>query len=164
VTGEHIEVVGEPDLERIVAGRDVLVLCADRPGAIRAWTNRVCLRAGTPWVDAGYHGPVVQAAAYRPGAGPCYECAWLAEHERQRADDPGLVYSVERGSSSAVIAPTAGLSGYLAAHLATALVTGVPAVVAGQTQGINLLAADHHFLIPPQPRPDCPANCGAASS
>ena len=33
---------------------DLLVLAADRPDAIRRWTNRVCLAAGLPWVDAGY--------------------------------------------------------------------------------------------------------------
>jgi molybdopterin/thiamine biosynthesis adenylyltransferase len=162
VTGLRLEVRGEDDLRRLVDGCDVLVLCADRPGTIRAWANRVCLQAGVPWVDAGYHGPVVTASAYLPGHGPCYECMWLTEYEKNRVDDPSLVYSVDRPSSSAVIAPAAGLSGHFAAHLATAVITGVPAVQPGQMQGINLLAADHHFLVAHPPNPRCPARCGAA--
>ncbi|MEU8023406.1 MULTISPECIES: ThiF family adenylyltransferase [Micromonospora] len=160
VTGERAEVRGPADLRRLVADRDVLVLCADRPGAIRAWANRVCLDTGTPWVDAGYHGPVVTAAAYLPGLGPCYECFWLAEHDKRRRDDPAAEYTVERESSSAVSAASAGLSGHLAAHLASALLTGVPAVRPGQLQGINLVAADQHFLIAHPPHPRCPAGCG----
>lgn len=161
VTGERREVRNETDVRHLVDGCDVLVLCADQPGAIRAWTNRVCLETGTPWVDAGYHGPVVTAAAYTPGRGPCYECVWLAEYEKKRTDDPGLGYSVERESSSAVTAPSAGLSGHLAAHLAAAVITGVPAIEPGQMQGINLVAADQHFLISHPPHPRCPAGCGA---
>ncbi|WP_405107379.1 ThiF family adenylyltransferase [Micromonospora sp. NBC_01405] len=160
VTGERSEVRGPGDLRRLVAGCDVLLLCADRPGAIRAWANRVCLGAATPWVDAGYHGPVVTAAAYLPGVGPCYECFWLAEHDKRRRDDPSAEYTVQRESSSAVSASSAGLSGHLAAHLATALLTGVPAVRPGQLQGINLVAPDQHFLIAHPPHPRCPAGCG----
>jgi len=160
VTAETRRITGVADLRSLVDGSDVLVLCADQPGEIRAWANRVCLDPGTPWVDAGYHGPVVTATAYVPGTGPCYECVWMSEHERRRREDPQAgEYSVRRGGHNAVLAPSAGLSGHLAAHLSMAVLTGVPPVEAGLIQGINLMAADHHFLIRHPRRPDCPA-CG----
>lgn len=162
VTGERLHVFGEADIRRLVDGFGVLVLCADRPGAIRAWANRACLGTGVPWVDAGYHGPVVQASVYVPDQGPCYECFWLGEHERDRAHRPGTPYRAERAGSNAVTAPAAGLSGYLAAHLALAVLTGVPPVEPGQLQGINLMAADHQLVIRHPRRSHCPA-CGSRS-
>jgi molybdopterin/thiamine biosynthesis adenylyltransferase len=159
ITGERATVTGPADVRRLLTGLDLLVLCADQPGEIRAWVNQVCLDRAVPWVDAGYHGPQVTAVAYRPGEGPCYECNWLAEHEHHRAVDPARRYTVERGASNAVTATSAGLSGYLAAHLATALITGVPAVEPGLIQGLNLAAADHQVLLRHPRDPDCPA-CG----
>jgi molybdopterin/thiamine biosynthesis adenylyltransferase len=162
ITGATLAINGEADLRPLAASCDLLLLCADQPGEIRAWANRACLAAGTPWIDAGYHGPVVTAAAYTPGSGACYECAWIAEQERNAKAGATGEYSLARGGSNAVYAPSAGLSGYLAAHLATALLTGAVPVQPGQTQGINLIAADHHFLIRAERRQDCTA-CGAGS-
>ena len=65
---------GEPDLRALADDCDLLVLAADQPGEIRAWANRACLAAGTPWIDAGYHGPTPHTAAFLPGRGACYEC------------------------------------------------------------------------------------------
>jgi molybdopterin/thiamine biosynthesis adenylyltransferase len=163
ITGEQRQVLRVEDFADLVAGTDVLVLCADRPGAIRGWANAACLRSGTPWVDAGYHGPVAQASAFTPGNGPCYECFWLGEHDRWKGDQPDRGYSIERGGSNAVMAPAAGLSGNLAAHLALALLTGVPAIEPGQLQGVNLMAADHQVVIKHPRRTDCPA-CGAGDA
>jgi molybdopterin/thiamine biosynthesis adenylyltransferase len=160
VTGECTNVSGESDLRVLVRDCDVLLLCADRPGEIRAWANRVCLDTGTPWVDAGYHGPAVTAAVYIPGRGPCYECVWRGEWEQHNLVEPHRRYTVERDSSNAVTASSAGLSGHLAAHLATALIAGVAQVEPGQTQGINLAAVDPHILIRYPRHPRCPA-CGA---
>jgi molybdopterin/thiamine biosynthesis adenylyltransferase len=157
VTGERRTIVGESDLYTLTAESDVLVLCADQPGEIRAWANRACLRRNLPWVDAGYHGPVPSAAAYVPGDGPCYECVWLREYEKWKDDHPDRGYTVERTSGNAVTAIAAGISGQLAAHLALALLTGVPRVEPGQIQGINLVAADHNYLIRHPRHPDCPA-------
>jgi molybdopterin/thiamine biosynthesis adenylyltransferase len=162
VTGERVQVSSQADLGQLVSGHDLLVLCADHPGMMRTWANRACLEQDTPWVDAGYHGPLVGATAYVPGRGPCYECAWQAEYDLKRQDDPNQTYSAERGSSSAVTAASAGLSGYLAAHLASAVITGIPRVEPGQMQGINLMTADHHVLIANVPHPKCPAACDAS--
>jgi molybdopterin/thiamine biosynthesis adenylyltransferase len=162
VTGASLSIGGPGDLEPLAKDCDVLLLCADQPGEIRSWANRACLAARTPWVDAGYHGPVASAAAYRPGQGACYECGWLTEHERQVEAGIEAEYTLVRGGSNAVTAPTAGLSGYLAAQLAISLLTGIVPVRSGLTKGINVIAPDHHFIIEPEQRPDCPA-CGSAA-
>jgi molybdopterin/thiamine biosynthesis adenylyltransferase len=159
ITGERCEITRDADLRALADQCDVLVLCADQPGEIRAWANRACLAAGTPWVDAGYHGPEVTATAFVPGQGACYECLWLRQHELQAAAGDEREYTVQRGGSNAVFAPTAGISGQLAAHLAIALLTGVVAVRSGVVSGLNLVSPDHHFIIEPPWRADCPA-CG----
>ncbi|WP_213457330.1 HesA/MoeB/ThiF family protein [Rhizomonospora bruguierae] len=156
-------ITGIGDLQDLSAECDLLMLCADRPGEIRAWANRACLATNTPWVDAGYHGPVITVAAYIPGNGACYECVWRAEYERHRAMGVEADYSVERNSQEAVTAPTAGLSGYLAAHLGISLLTGVVPVRSGLVQGISLLSPDHHYVIEPVQRLDCPACQGSTS-
>jgi molybdopterin/thiamine biosynthesis adenylyltransferase len=162
VTGQELRIAGERDFAPLLDGCDVLVLCADRPGDIRTWANRACIQARTPWVDAGYHGPVVSAAAYVPGRGPCYECVWRGEFDRWKDDDPDAGYpdagyTTGRGQNAAVIAPSAGLSGHLAAHLTLALVTGAPAVEAGRIQGLNLVRADDHYLVEHSRHPQCTA-------
>ncbi|MBM2616517.1 ThiF family adenylyltransferase [Actinoplanes sp. LDG1-06] len=157
VTSEKAIISGRDELR--TGGCDVFLLCADQPGEIRAWVNEACLASGTPWVDAGYHGPAVTASAYTPGRGPCYECGWLDEHERHRDVVPERPYSVRRNSSSAVTAVSAGLSGQLAAHLVIALITGVPAVAAGRPIGINLAVAEPYEPPPFDRHPGCPA-CG----
>jgi molybdopterin/thiamine biosynthesis adenylyltransferase len=159
VEGERTTITGDADVRRLVVGRDLVVLCADRPGEIRAWVNRVCLETGTPWVDAGYHGPQVTAAAYLPGRGPCYECNWMAEIEFHRRANPSRPYSAQRASVDAVTAVSAGLSGCLAAHLAIAVLTDLGTVEPGAIQGINLMTAEHHVLIRNERHPECPA-CG----
>ncbi|MFI5960300.1 HesA/MoeB/ThiF family protein [Cryptosporangium sp. NPDC051539] len=159
VTGESLSLTGTEDFRPLLAGCDLLVLAADQPGAIRAWANRACLDAQTPWVDAGYHGPIPYATAYLPGHGACYECGWLTEYERHAAAGIAGEYTVERRGSNAVCAPTAGLSGHLAAHLAIAVASRVLPVRSGQTYGLNVLAPDQHFVLSPDRRADCPA-CG----
>jgi molybdopterin/thiamine biosynthesis adenylyltransferase len=156
ITGARLAIQGEADLRPLADDCDLLMLCADEPGEIRAWTNRACLAAGRPWVDGGYEGPIVTATAYLPHQGACYECMSLVQHERDAAAG---ITRVRGGGPHAVTAPSAGLSGYLAAHLAICVLTGVAPICSGLVQGINLIAPDHHFLIEPSWRSDCPA-CG----
>jgi molybdopterin/thiamine biosynthesis adenylyltransferase len=139
----------------------VLVLSADRPVELRRWTNRACLATGTPWVDAGYHGPLVQVGRYEPGAGPCWECVHAVDDEHyaelgvHRADTARRDAAV----ANAVAAPTAGISGHLAAHHAIAFITGIPGLPAGRLEAVNLVALDGTFVRDAERRPDCPA-CG----
>ncbi|MBW6439288.1 ThiF family adenylyltransferase [Actinoplanes hulinensis] len=159
VTSATLTITQPAQLPQLTRDCDVFLLCADQPGEIRAWVNEACLDTGTPWVDAGYHGPAVRASLYTPGHGPCYECEWRHEHDRHRDTLPERPYSTSRGSAAAVTAVSAGLSGHLAAHLTVALITGVPAVEPGRPIGINLAVQEAHDIPPYGKHPRCPA-CG----
>ncbi|WP_020116435.1 ThiF family adenylyltransferase [Streptomyces canus] len=141
---------------------DLLVLAADRPDAIRRWTNRACLAAGLPWVDAGYRGPLVTAGVYVPGQGACWEC--LRDGEFARRDlrlgpgqDPET--ASPRMPWNPASAVTAGLSGALLAHAALALLTGIPAMEPGFRFGVNLMLPGDPVHQRTPRHLDCPA-CG----
>ena len=159
ITGTHHMITGPDDLRDLAEQCDVLVMCADTPTDIAKWANRACLAANRPWVDAGYHGPVVLVATYVPGQGPCRECTRVAQREgyQQRRATP--VDPVVRNPTSAVIAPAAGISGHLAALAAMSLITGVPAPMSGQTRGLSLLDPHHSYVRAVPRHPDCP-DCG----
>jgi molybdopterin-synthase adenylyltransferase len=162
VTGERRLISSAGDVLPLAAGCDVLVLTADQPPDVRVWTNRACIAAGRPWVDAGYHGPLVQVGVYKPGTGGCWECLRDASRELQLSlganprDAPGRPSAV----GVAAGAVSAGISGYLAAHEVIALLTGVPPQEPGRIQAVNLAALDAPFTFAELPRPGCPA-CAA---
>ncbi|MEU7797343.1 ThiF family adenylyltransferase [Micromonospora tulbaghiae] len=165
VTGEHCEVAGVEDVKKLSRDCDVLVLCADQPSDIRAWTNRGCLATGTSWVEAGYHGPQISFSVFTPGEGGCWECLRLTSQERYTAMGANFedTYALRaKAVANAVAAPTAGLGGYLAAHGAISLITGVGRPPAGRIySALNLVALDHKFVLDYPRREDCPA-CGSS--
>jgi molybdopterin/thiamine biosynthesis adenylyltransferase len=163
VTTRRTEISGIADLAGIVAEFDVLLLCADRPGDIRVWANRACLAAGKPWVNSGYHGPRAAVATYVPGTGACYECSWLAEHDREVALGSETPYRTARTSSDAVCAPSAAACGSLAAYAVIGLVTGITEVRPGRIHGVNLVAPEVPYLVDDPRRADCPA-CGTTGT
>jgi bacteriocin biosynthesis cyclodehydratase domain-containing protein len=161
ISGAKQQITGIDDIVPLARDCDVLVLAADRPPEVRVWTNRACLATGTPWVDSGYHGPQITVGTYRPGTGGCWECLREAETERHRMQGAQREDAPQRGAAvaNAVGAPSAGISGYLAAHCAIALLTGVPPAPVGRIHAVNLVALDSTFVIDDPRRPDCPA-CG----
>lgn len=163
VTGQRIEATGIDDVLGLAQDCDVLLLGADRPPELRVWTNRACLAAKRPWVDVGYHGPLVQAAAFVPGEGPCWECTRLAlrDSHAEEGASPGDSPHRREAVFSAVGAVPAGISGYLGAHLLISLVTGIPPVVPGRIETLNLAALDAPLALDGPPHPECEA-CGPA--
>lgn len=163
VTGQRMEATCEQDVLRLARDCDVLLLGADKPHELRMWTNRACLAARRPWVDSGYHGPLVQVAAFVPGEGPCWECKRLALRDSYAGDgtNPDDASHSRDGVFTAVGTVPAGMSGYLAAHLVIALLTGTPPVVPGRIETVNMAALDAPLAIGYPPHPDCPA-CGGA--
>jgi molybdopterin/thiamine biosynthesis adenylyltransferase len=163
ITGQRMEAAGIEDVLELARDCDVLLLAADRPPELRIWCNRACLAANRPWVDAGYHGPLVQTGAFVPGEGPCWECTRLALRDSHAEDGAHPDDSPHRPEAAfgAVGAVSAGISGYLAAHLVIALLTGIPPVAPGRIETINLAALAAPLAIDDPPHPECEA-CGAA--
>jgi molybdopterin/thiamine biosynthesis adenylyltransferase len=163
ITAQRMEATCTEDVLGLAGECDVLLLAADRPPELRAWTNRACLAAKRPWVAAGYHGPLVQCAAFVPGEGLCWECTRLHLRDRHAEDGAYSADAPHRTEAvfSAVGAVPAGISGYLAAHLVVALLTGVPPVVPGRIETVNLAALDAPLVLDDPPHPGCEA-CGAA--
>ena len=157
VTTGHQRIGSVADFAALAEEFDVLVLCADSPGEIRMWANRACLAAGTSWVNTGYHGPRAAVCTYVPGHGACYECSWLAEHDREAALGSADSYRTARTSSNAVCAPSSALCGSLAAWATIGLITGIADVVPGRIHGINLVAPATPYVVDDPRRADCPA-------
>jgi len=163
ITGQNLEATCTEDVLGLARDCDVLLLGADRPPELRIWTNRACLAAKRSWVDAGYHGPLVQSGAFVPGAGRCWECTRLALRDTDARDGTRTDDSPHRPAAvfSAVGAVPAGVSGYLAAHLVISLLTGIPPVVPGRIVTVNLGALDAPLVLDDPPHPECEA-CGTA--
>jgi molybdopterin-synthase adenylyltransferase len=158
VSGQRLRIGSAADVLPLAGDCDVLLLAADQPPEVRVWTNRACLAAGRPWVDAGYHGPLVQVGQYVPGTGACWECLRESIRNRDAALGADLADAAERGTAvgAAVGAVPAGMSGYLAAHQVIALLTGVPPARPGTIQAVNLAALDAPYILADPPVPGCP--------
>ncbi|GAB2767458.1 PqqD family peptide modification chaperone [Amycolatopsis magusensis] len=164
VTGEAKRIDGVPPLQRLAADCDVLVMVADQPAEIRTWANQACARTGTPWVYGGYHGPQINVGVYRPGTGPCYECARLTERDRE-AQRPMVATwrSATALPAHAANAVTAGVVGNLVAHAVLSLLTGAPQLPLNCQYGFSLATMDHSFITRlDRPHPDCPTCAMAA--
>lgn len=58
----------------LVRDLDLVICCVDNREA-RLWINRLCWKAGTPWIDGGIQEINGVAKVFIPGSGACYECA-----------------------------------------------------------------------------------------
>lgn len=164
VSGEQLRAGSITDVLPLAQGCDVLLLAADQPPEVRLWTNRACIAARRPWVDAGYHGPLVEATQYVPGAAACWECLHDTVRERYAELGANLEDAPGRGAAvaAAVGAVSAGFAGYLAAHQVISLITGVPPAAPATLQSVNLARLDAPLTLAYPPRPGCPA-CGTRS-
>jgi molybdopterin/thiamine biosynthesis adenylyltransferase len=167
ITGSRRRIGSEAELADLVAGFDVLALCADEPRtpeSIRVWANRACAAARQPWAVGGYDGPLVTAASYLPGGGACFECgiAAAAEHrERLVAGHDQAAGERFTLAGPGVIAPSAGLAGQLVAFAVLEILTGIPAPPTNRRYTVDLAAPERDLSGPWAPpadarRPDCP--------
>jgi hypothetical protein len=162
ITAERLRITSSDDCAAVVAGYDLLALCADQPDDLRIWANRACLAGRLPWVDGGYHGPLVTAGAYVPGTGPCWEClraGELARLDLPAADAGDRALGLPRAPGHPAAAVPAGMSGQLVAHLAMALLTRTSQVTPGTVYGVNLMVLGDPVVIEHPRRSGCPA-CG----
>jgi adenylyltransferase/sulfurtransferase len=73
----------EADLgEGLIRQMDVVIGALDSVNA-RFWLNRLCWKAGRPWVDAAIGDLNGEVSVFVPPDGPCYECDFTELHYRQ---------------------------------------------------------------------------------
>jgi bacteriocin biosynthesis cyclodehydratase domain-containing protein len=162
VTGERRDIDGPDAVVPIATDFDVVVLAADSPPEIASWANRACWTAGTPWVLGGYDGALMTAGVYRPGAGPCYDCARTAERERVAGRPPWTEWlpGADGIPPHAANVVTVSLAGSLAANAVLSVITGVPELPVNRLYQLNLSGREFSTIGPNTPHPDCPT-CGS---
>jgi adenylyltransferase/sulfurtransferase len=106
---------------------NVVLGCVDSVNA-RWAINRVCFRAGVPWINAGINENAAEVAVFDPKDGSCYECSmtdtmWARFHQRRSC-------TLLLKSLPPTIVPTTAIVASLAAALqvneAIALLHGRP--------------------------------------
>jgi molybdopterin/thiamine biosynthesis adenylyltransferase len=160
VTGSQSLVTGVEDLRELAATCDVLLLAADEPPALRSWTNQACIDEKRPWVDAGYHGPLITVGAYIPGQGACWQCVTdTGDEYRVKAlgVDPAEVTARRKTSYQAASSVTATLSGGLGAWYVMVLITDVPPLTASEVTYLNLMSLGATYTASDPARPGCSA-------
>jgi|GEM_PF-168661 len=163
VTGERLLIESQTDLERLMRDCDLFVLCADEPrGAIIPWTNAASLATGTPWQLAQYAGPTLVTGIFVPGVTDCYACiptmadSYAAKYGAEPEDE---LFAWE---GHAVLAPTANLTGQMAALEAVYHLTGLPLTSLGRVYHLCLTDFSHFWFAEPDARRDCGV-CGRRS-
>jgi bacteriocin biosynthesis cyclodehydratase domain-containing protein len=146
------EAVRNPgDVERLAAGADLVVACADTPAyEIGRWINDGCAAARVPHISAGQMPPIVRVGPFvEPGATACVRClegAWhrdsplAGELERMRAAQP---------APAATLGPVCGLIGSMIASEALHWLTGLgrPATWGSVlTIDIRTFRVEHHAV------------------
>ncbi|MEU5940140.1 ThiF family adenylyltransferase [Micromonospora sp. NPDC047548] len=159
VTGEETRVDSTGSVAALMRGRDLLVLCADQPRhTIREWTNRAALETGTPWMIAQYAGPMAVVGLFVPGRTCCQACLpsvgdRLREHY---GAEPEELFTF---TGHAVIAPTANLTGHLAALDAVYHLGGIPTTTLGRMFHLSLTDLTYHYVVTPRAEHKC-ETCG----
>ncbi|MEV4482838.1 HesA/MoeB/ThiF family protein [Micromonospora coxensis] len=161
VTGAETRVDSVESVAALMAGRDLLVLCADQPlHAIRDWTNRAALATGTPWMIAQYAGPMAVVGLFVPGQTCCQACL-PSVNDRLREHYGAEPEELFPFTGHAVIAPTANLTGHLAALDAVYHLGGIPTTSRGRMFHLSLTDLTYHYVVNPRPGHTC-ATCGWA--
>jgi molybdopterin-synthase adenylyltransferase len=150
----HVDVRGldrtitcSADIDELMVGHDLVVLCADEPRTlIGQWTNQAALRTGVPWQICLYAGPMVVTGVFVPGQTPCWQCI-----PGSNGGFPGVTAFeslIDRGPN-AVIAPSANLTGHTGALVATYFLAGLPVQPVGRVVHHSLTRLDHAYFVGP---------------
>ena len=158
VTGQDLRIGSTEDVERLIAGSDAFVLCADEPAdQIQSWANEAALRTSTPWFIAAYTGATTGVGGFVPGQTGCWECLQNGPRNNGRVQ-PGERY-LFGDLPHAVVAASAAVAGHLCALEVLYRVGGLPPQVHGRIFQFNLARWDHHYFLDAVRDPSCRA-CG----
>jgi molybdopterin/thiamine biosynthesis adenylyltransferase len=159
VTGQELKIESSRDIERLIDGHDVFVLCADEPAdIIQIWANEAALRTSTPWFIAAYTGAMTSIGGFVPGETGCWECV----SRRVRPDNDSLAGGrwLFEHRPHAVLAASAAVCGHLCALDVLYHVGGLPSQTRGRIFQHNLGLWDHQYFLDAARVSNCPA-CGA---
>jgi molybdopterin/thiamine biosynthesis adenylyltransferase len=154
----HVEVRGRErcitcstDIDDLVAGHDLVVLCADEPRIlIVQWMNQSALRTGTPWQMCLYAGPMVVTGIFLPGRSACWDC--IPGSDGGFPDVAEFELLTDHGPN-AVIAPSANLTGHTGALIATYFLADLPVQAIGRVLHHSLTRLDHAYYVDPMTQP-----------
>lgn len=157
LTGLDLRIGSVDDVERVIAGCDAFVLCADEPAdQIQLWANEAALRTSTPWFFAAYTGAMTGVGGFVPGETGCWQC--VMGRERRAEAQAGGRYLFE-DQPHAAVAASAGVSGHLCALEVLYHLGGLPRQARGRIFQLNLAHWDHQYYVDADRDPRCPA-CG----
>ncbi|GAB4224708.1 MAG: molybdopterin-synthase adenylyltransferase MoeB [Spirochaetales bacterium] len=102
-TLQYLPVAGrltEQNAGTLIQGFELVISAVDNRET-RTILNRVCYRAGIPWIDGGIREYTGTVTVFAPPKGPCYECIY--EHPAVRPEGPipllgalpGVIGSIE---------------------------------------------------------------------
>lgn len=137
----HCDSLDDRNAPDIVAAYDLVLAAVDSRESRRV-INRACYGAGVPWIDGGVDGFEGMVSAYRPPAGPCYECL-----TRGAPDEPGHV--------PRLFGALAGTIGLLQVQEALKLLLGIGKPLTGRILFYDALEPRFDVVEAP-PDPSCP--------
>ena len=157
VTGSDLFLESPSDIAREVSGSDVFVHCVDSPAEVYEWSNNVSLELGIPWVLGVYTGPMAAVGTFMPSETGCYQCITDSEESRARAEGTMELITRRRPEGcNPVLAPTAQISGHLAALETIYYLVGMSVQTAGRQFHLNFLDYEHHYYLGRGYSSECP--------
>jgi molybdopterin-synthase adenylyltransferase len=166
ITGSEIQLDGPDAIALEIKGYDAFLLCADHPGMpgemMDHWANEAAYSCGVPWLATSYSGPKYSLSCFIPGQTVCYSCLNAERRMTQRlmGMDPDCI-GFRDENDHPVIAPTAQIAGHFLAMETISLLLGLRVQTAGRELHRYVVNYDEQYYVEAEPRPDCPAGCGA---
>ncbi|WP_433747392.1 ThiF family adenylyltransferase [Falsibacillus pallidus] len=85
------EISSQEDVEELISGSDVVVVCADQPpAAIQRWINKACVEMNIPFFGGGINLTMGSLFGVIPGETACLDCD-LYQHGQMSNDIPSIV-------------------------------------------------------------------------
>jgi molybdopterin-synthase adenylyltransferase len=164
IGGSDLFLKDPADIRREVAGCDIFVHCVDRPDDIYYWSNQVSLELGIPWILSSYAGPMAAIGTFIPGETGCFRCIMDAEESRADTENTTAWLEWHRPDGyNPVMAPTAQVSGHLAAMEAIYFLLGMKVQTAGRQLHHDFLDYEHQYYLGLGYSGECPHVAKAAT-
>lgn len=143
------------DIRQLIAGRDLLCLCADLPAAMPYWASEAAFAESVAMVNCSYAGPMLNFGLLVPGVTGCYRCMRQSEEERMKNEGRADLYSDAPPAVNAVIGSTAYMAGSWAAYEAIRYLADLMPQTVGRFFHQNLFDYSQSYYIDAPRRAGC---------